>query len=194
MSVRQWLAENDIKEKAYYYWLRKFRKEAYGLAALYSFSEFAQSRDFEAVSVFRSAIIRIPSKKTPKKSRVGFSVEDLKIFLALPGTGSEIALRDTVLLSLMYATGARAQEICDLTVCRIQFRDSNTTVDIIGKGAKARRVRIPAHCAEMLKKYQFLSMHNSRVQFPAMIKNLKACPDSSSDMLCPLPQCPLLYT
>jgi len=29
MSVRQWLAGNDIKEKAYYYWLRKFRKEAY---------------------------------------------------------------------------------------------------------------------------------------------------------------------
>ena len=28
-SVKQWLAKNDIKEKAYYYWLRKFRKEAY---------------------------------------------------------------------------------------------------------------------------------------------------------------------
>ena len=28
-SVKQWLAENNIKEKAYYYWLRKFRKEAY---------------------------------------------------------------------------------------------------------------------------------------------------------------------
>lgn len=28
-SVREWLAENDIKEKAYYYWLRKFRKKAY---------------------------------------------------------------------------------------------------------------------------------------------------------------------
>ena len=29
MSVKQWLAENGIKEKAYYYWLRKFQKEAY---------------------------------------------------------------------------------------------------------------------------------------------------------------------
>lgn len=29
ISVRQWLADNGIKEKAYYYWLRKFRKEAY---------------------------------------------------------------------------------------------------------------------------------------------------------------------
>lgn len=30
ISVKQWLTDNGIKEKAYYYWLRKFRKEAYG--------------------------------------------------------------------------------------------------------------------------------------------------------------------
>jgi putative transposase len=29
ISVRQWLADNSIREKSYYYWLRKFRKEAY---------------------------------------------------------------------------------------------------------------------------------------------------------------------
>lgn len=28
-TVKAWLAENGIKNKAYYYWLRKFRKEAY---------------------------------------------------------------------------------------------------------------------------------------------------------------------
>lgn len=29
ISVKQWLTDNSVKEKAYYYWLRKFRKEAY---------------------------------------------------------------------------------------------------------------------------------------------------------------------
>lgn len=29
ISVKQWLSDNGVKEKAYYYWLRKFRKEAY---------------------------------------------------------------------------------------------------------------------------------------------------------------------
>jgi len=29
VSVKQWLEDNGIKEKAYYYWLRKFRREAY---------------------------------------------------------------------------------------------------------------------------------------------------------------------
>ena len=29
ISVKQWLSDNGVKEKAYYNWLRKFRKEAY---------------------------------------------------------------------------------------------------------------------------------------------------------------------
>lgn len=28
ITAKQWLADNGIKEKSYYYWLRKFRKEA----------------------------------------------------------------------------------------------------------------------------------------------------------------------
>ena len=28
VTVKQWLADNGVKEKAYYYWLRKFRREA----------------------------------------------------------------------------------------------------------------------------------------------------------------------
>ena len=29
VSVKQWLADNGVKEKAYFYWLRKFRREAF---------------------------------------------------------------------------------------------------------------------------------------------------------------------
>ncbi len=123
------------------------------LAALYSFSEYAQNYDFDAASVFRSAVLRIPAKKAPKKRRVGFTAEEVKILLALPDQKSETGLRDKVLLSVMYATGARAQEICDLTVKSISFRTTGTTVDIVGKGSKARRVRIPDSCAVMLKQY-----------------------------------------
>ena len=50
VTVRQWLKDNDIKEKSYYYWLRKFRKESYDQMQLpaateepaeISFAEFA---------------------------------------------------------------------------------------------------------------------------------------------------------
>lgn len=53
----------------------------------------------------------------------------------------------------MYATGTRAQEACDLTVKSVNFRSTGTTIDIVGKGSKARRIRIPDTCASMLKKY-----------------------------------------
>jgi putative transposase len=29
VTARQWLSDNGIREKSYYYWLRKFRKEAH---------------------------------------------------------------------------------------------------------------------------------------------------------------------
>ncbi|MEQ8156862.1 MAG: tyrosine-type recombinase/integrase [Clostridiaceae bacterium] len=123
------------------------------LSALYSFSEYAQNRDFDAASVFRSAVIKIPTKNAPMKKRIAFTVEEVRIILSIPDQNKETGLRDIVLLSLMYATGARAQEMCDLFVRKIQFRNTNTTIDIVGKGRKARRVRIPDQCAVMLKKY-----------------------------------------
>ena len=58
-----------------------------------------------------------------------------------------------MLLSLMYATGARAQEICDLRVKDVQFRNAATTVTLTGKGNKTRRVGLPSSCAEVLERY-----------------------------------------
>lgn len=43
------------------------------LSALSAFSEYAQNRDFDAVSVFRSAIIKVPIKKGAKKARSDLS-------------------------------------------------------------------------------------------------------------------------
>jgi len=123
------------------------------LAALSSFAVYAQNTDFDAASTFRSALMRIPVKKTTKKRRVAFTTEEVKIILRMPSQNNETELRNTVLLSLMYATGARAQEICDLIVQNIRFVDSQTTINLIGKGKKARKVRIPDGCANMLKKY-----------------------------------------
>jgi site-specific recombinase XerD len=86
------------------------------LSAIISFSEYAQNRDFDAASVFRSSVIKIPMKKVQKKQRAVLSVQEVSILLRLPNDNKDIGLRDKVLLSLMYASGARAQEICDLTV------------------------------------------------------------------------------
>ena len=123
------------------------------LSAMISFSEFAQNRDFDAASVFRSGVIKIPMKKTQKKQRAVLSVQEVSILLRLPDESKKIGLRDKVMLSLMYASGARAQEICDLTVGNIQFNMKGATLNIKGKGGKSRRIGIPDNCAKMLQKY-----------------------------------------
>ena len=86
------------------------------LAALYSFSEYAQNYDFDAASTFRSAVLRIPSKKAPKKRRVGFTTDEVKILLALPDQKSETGLRDMVLLSFIVVDLINYQNT-DLLAC-----------------------------------------------------------------------------
>lgn len=123
------------------------------LAALMSFSEYAQNRNFDAAAVFRSSIIKIPIKKTQQGRRSWFDAIEIQILLALPNDRTTIGLRDKVLLCIMYATGARAQEICDLTVANVRFSSMGTTIEIIGKGNKHRRVKISDHAANILKGY-----------------------------------------
>ncbi len=123
------------------------------LSAIISFSEYAQNRDFDAASVFRRGVIKIPMKKARKKKRAVLSVQEVSILLRLPDDSREIGLRDKVLLSLMYASGARAQETCDLTVGNIQFNMKGAILNIKGKGGKSRRIGIPDNCAKMLQKY-----------------------------------------
>jgi len=55
----------------------------------------------------------------------------------------------------MYASGARAQEICDLTVRNVLFHDKTSTLVLTGKGNKTRRIGLPGNCTVMLKKYVY---------------------------------------
>ena len=123
------------------------------LSALSAFSEYAQNRDFDAASIFRSAIIRIPVKKAKKKSRAVFTRQEIKILLFLPDESYETGLRDKVLLSFMYATGARAQEICDLKVRDLRIDGTTASVTLTGKGSKTRQVGITMKLASTLQNY-----------------------------------------
>ena len=124
------------------------------MSALLSFSEYAQNRNFEAASVFRTSAVRVPVKKCAHKLRISFTRQEVQLLLEAPDETTRTGRRDKVLLSLMYATGARAQEICDLRVRDIEFNESGTaSITLTGKGGKARRIGIPVACSKMLKQY-----------------------------------------
>lgn len=123
------------------------------LSALLSFSKYAQNRDLAAATVFRTSVMKIPMKKGKKKARSVFTPEEVAILLRLPDDHTKIGLRNKVLLSVMYATGARGQEICNLTVGDVDARAKGAKLKLRGKGEKSRRIGIPETCGEMLLKY-----------------------------------------
>jgi len=75
---------------------------------------------------------------------------EVAILLKLPKSELVTGLRDKTLLSVMYASGARAQEVCDLTVGDIRSDTNAASLTLTGKGGKTRRVKIPKGCAALL--------------------------------------------
>lgn len=127
------------------------------MGALSSFAEYAQDRNLEAGYIFRSSLARISKKsfrRVKGKQRCSFTRPELEILFSLPDTSEKIGWRDLVLLSVMYSSGARAQEICDLTVRHITHDEKgNAILTLIGKGEKSRRVKITADATALLDKY-----------------------------------------
>lgn len=97
-------------------------------------------------------ILAIPFKKQRKPIVQHFSKEALKILLNQPNPNTKYGFRDMVLLSTMYDTGARVQEIINLKVSDIRL-DAPPVITLTGKGNKSRCVPILSGTAELLKQY-----------------------------------------
>jgi len=123
------------------------------LSALVTFARFALHRDFNGALTLCSEVEHLPKKREPKQTEPAhFTLEEMSIVLRLPNSNSKISKRDKIILSMLYATGARAQELCDITFGDIRF-GASTTVTLHGKGDKTRTVVIPEQCASLLKSH-----------------------------------------
>ena len=118
-----------------------------------SFAGYAQNRNFEAATVFANAVKRVPVKKEAVQPRITFTLDEVSILLRLPEPGKRMGFRDQVLLNLMYASGARAQEICDLKVRDFLAEKNLYKLTITGKGNKTRRIVIARPSGTLLERY-----------------------------------------
>jgi site-specific recombinase XerD len=122
------------------------------LTALSSFAAYAQNRSLDA-AVFANVLDKIPVKTAAAAPRTMFTLEEVAILLELPDKSTEIGLRDCVMLNLMYASGARTQEVCGLTVRNVMFQADGTKLTLTGKKQKTRRINIAEPCAVLLRQY-----------------------------------------
>lgn len=95
-TVKQWLSDNGIKEKAYYYWLRKFRKQAYAQIHLPS-TEVSDESDISFAEV------SIPGRRTTGISEVteAITVEAIRPVAVIKNADMTIALTNEVSDSLL---------------------------------------------------------------------------------------------
>ncbi len=123
------------------------------LSALSSFAAYAQNRNFEAATVFANAVRRAPVKKNAVRPRTAFSLGEVSALLRIPDPKKRLGFRDQVLLNLMYASGARAQEVCDLKVRDFFIEKNLYKLTVTGKGNKARRIAVAGPSGALLKRY-----------------------------------------
>lgn len=121
------------------------------LAAWKSFCKFVQ---FEAPQFFElcAEIRNIEPKKHTKNNVDYLSKDAIKILLNQPDSNKKNELRDLALLSLLYDSGARVQELIDLQVCNLSL-NTQAKITITGKGNKTRCVPLNKPVSRILKLY-----------------------------------------
>lgn len=137
-------------------WLERERKCSVStrnqrLAAIHSFFRYAQGEDPAGIYHFQK-VIAIPVKKTEKPVVEHLTPEAIKLLLEQPNKYSAKGRRDLTLMSVLYDTGARVQELIDIKVCDV-ILDSPAVIVLTGKGNKTRRVPIMKNTIVLLQNY-----------------------------------------
>ncbi len=126
------------------------------LAAIHAFFRYLQMEEPGHLFLCQQ-ILAIPMKRSASKAISYLTLDAMKAILEAPDTTCLMGRRDLVLLSLMYDTGSRVQEVADLTVSDVRL-ENPPTVKVTGKGNKSRLVPLMTPTAKLLD--QYLSEHN----------------------------------
>lgn len=121
------------------------------LAAIHSLFRYMQLQAPEYLFQCQQ-VLAIPYKKADRKQVGYLSEEETKALLALPDTSVQKGRRDQALLTLLYDSGARVQELADLRVGDLRL-DVPAQVKLTGKGRKTRNVPLMDKTIVLLKQY-----------------------------------------
>lgn len=119
------------------------------LAALHAFFRYVQSEVPDRLFQCQQ-ILAIPLRRHTRPIIGYLSKEYLAEILAQPDLRTRAGRRDAVLLSVLYDTGARAQELIDLSAGDVRL-DPPAQVRLMGKGRKMRAVPLMEATAEILR-------------------------------------------
>ena len=137
-------------------WLKTCRKNSVStcnqrIGAIHAFFRYLQY-EMPEVAAQCQDILAMKTMKAPEGHLNYLSVEGIEVLLAQPDLRTKAGQRDAALLSLLYDSGARVQEIVDLTIGDVRFI-SPATVKLTGKGRKTRIVPLLSGPEKLLRAY-----------------------------------------
>jgi site-specific recombinase XerD len=144
----------------------------YRLAAIHSFILYLQYEDIVRLDQWQK-ILSIKAMKSEEKSINYLTVDALKLLLQQPDTTTSKGRRNLALLALMYDTGARVQEVIDLTPGSIYIASAPYTIRLLGKGQKYRIVPLMEEQVTLLKRYMEENnlLEECRLKHPLFFNN-----------------------
>jgi site-specific recombinase XerD len=117
-----------------------------------AFYKYAASMEPTAV-IHQKEILKVPLKTVEKADIVEYmSMDAVKAILKQPDTTTTKGLRDQFLMTLLYDTGARIQELMDICLCDIRLGKTPTII-LHGKGGKSRSVPLQDATIPLIQNY-----------------------------------------
>lgn len=120
-------------------------------AAIRSFFKYLQYEEPTRIGEWQN-IRSIKLKKTISKTIEYLSIDAVKLLLDQIPVGTRSSRRDLAMLALLYDSGARVQELIDLTPSCIRF-ETPYHVRLTGKGNKQRIVPLQKEQIKLLENY-----------------------------------------
>jgi integrase/recombinase XerD len=125
------------------------RTRNHRLATLHAFFRYVQAEEPGHMLPCQK-ILAIPLRRHVRPTVAYLSKEELAEILAQPDVQTSEGRRDAVLLSVLYDTGARVQELIDLSVGDVRL-DPPAQVRLLGKGRKMRAVPLMDNTVQLLR-------------------------------------------
>ena len=121
------------------------------LAAIKTFADYAQLECIEYISPLQE-VTAIKTRKSTSREISFLTVEQISQLINKPDVNTYTGLRHRVTLTLLYDSGCRVQELCDITIADV-FLGTNPTVRLHGKGDKYRTVVISVETSALISSY-----------------------------------------
>tara|TARA_R110001592_G_scaffold261196_1_gene526016 strand:+ start:4146 stop:5153 length:1008 start_codon:yes stop_codon:yes gene_type:complete len=121
------------------------------LAVVHAFFRYLQAEE-PALLLQCQRILAIPLRRFTRNEVSYLSKDHLAALLAQPDLTRANGRRHAVMLSVLYDTAARVQELIDMTAGDVRL-DAPAQVRILGKGRKVRVVPLMENTAELLRQY-----------------------------------------